>query len=872
MRLPDRLRAPAPLLATAAASLLAVAAAYQFSLPVTVGMGAGLPASRLVRDAHGPEGGYRWTRERTRVLLPGPGPRRSVRVEATVSAWRPRGTPHPVIMLAVGDAVTMVRTTPRPQTIVLETVSTGGWTSDLELSVASPTIQPGRTDPRRLGVRLHRVRISTASPFSPGLPPVRPLLMAMALAAAVFGIARRTGASAASAKRAGLITAVLLALAHVAFRAHAVVMLPLLLALAAVLLLIAGMLPAALRVAAAVGQAAALRLAAGVRLLVPGPAAIVAATAIAGTAVAYAARPVVELDLGTGREEPYARGLLAYDADGGVDFRHAGPDAALDLRDLGGATTWRVEVRAASAAPVTVVAEPGAMQAAFGPGWGTSVVSGPAAWGWRSGLRIGFADAEASALRIDRVHIARGRALPPVRIALAVAASALLAALVFAVTGCGRRAATIAGLALAAAAAAALAVDPVLAVPFATVFLAVAAAAAALAAVAAAMNERTALPAAAVAACVVGFAAWMAAPLTPLYRGGHFVFHSSIAEEIWQGRLLHYVLPYPGSMLSQQAQWGNVVVPHPCLFHVVAAPLAALPRPWFYTAVKAALALWLSAMVAAAALLARRLGGERAAVYAAVAMAAMPAAVQLIGLGHLMTIFGCWAMAMAVTLVALRFDRLPERRTWWAAAGLLTVCYLSYTAALLFTALLVAGALPWLLRANRPAALALVRASLAAAAAAFFIYYVHWAGPFLAESVPRLFAGASDGAATVSDTALLARAQAQPRKLAYTFGTAMLPLAGLVGLALASGTGGAAAAVLLAWGLVLVLFSGLDLSFNFLLKHHYFTMVPVAVGLGVLLSRVARTPVGRWAAVAVLCGMAAMAGKIALAVATGRIP
>src|SRR4029079_14416993 len=124
-------------------------------------------------------------------------------------------------------------------------------------------------------------------------------------------------------------------------------------------------------------------------------------------------------------------------------------------------------------------------------------------------------------------------------------------------------------------------------------------AAAVLAALAAArearrpVEEGAGLPPAALAAAALGFLAWLAAPLTPLYRGGHFVFHSSIAQEIWQGRLLLYALPYPGSMLSQQAQWGNVIVPHPALYHTLAAPLAALPHAAFFVAEKVLLALLL---------------------------------------------------------------------------------------------------------------------------------------------------------------------------------------------------------------------------------------------------------------------------------------
>jgi hypothetical protein len=71
---------------------------------------------------------------------------------------------------------------------------------------------------------------------------------------------------------------------------------------------------------------------------------------------------------------------------------------------------------------------------------------------------------------------------------------------------------------------------------------------------------------------------------------------------------------------------------------------------------------------------------------------------------------------------------------------------------------------------------------------------------------------------------------------------------------------------------VLVVFSALDLSFNFLLKHHYFTMVPVAVGVGVLVARLADHALARWAAAAALLALAALALGVGFDVATGRIP
>jgi hypothetical protein len=375
-------------------------------------------------------------------------------------------------------------------------------------------------------------------------------------------------------------------------------------------------------------------------------------------------------------------------------------------------------------------------------------------------------------------------------------------------------------------------------------------------------------PPGALVAAGLGFVAWWSASAFPLYRGGHFGFHSSIAEEIWKGRFLLYYLPYPGSMLSRQAQWGDVIVPHPCSFHTVVSPLAALPREWFHFLEKGVLASWLACLVVVSALLGRRTGGERAAVFAAVLAAGMPPAFQLLGLGHLMTLFGCWAASLALAFVLLRFDDLPRRATFWTAAGLLTLCFVSYTACLLFAALILTAAAVLLYRRHPGPVRSLVLAGVVAGVAAFALYYVHWTWPFLSQSVPRFLSGSRPGA---EPTPVWSRLALQPAKLAYSYGTLAFPLAGLAGLSLAARR--TDRVLLLAWGGVLVVFSGLDVFFNFLLKHHYFVMVPVAVGAGLTLAKLSERGRG-WAvvALALVAAVLLLGARTALDVATGRIP
>jgi hypothetical protein len=554
--------------------------------------------------------------------------------------------------------------------------------------------------------------------------------------------------------------------------------------------------------------------------------------------------------------------------------------AALDLRDFGSGD-WSVAVTAAvGGEPRSIVlarAGGAALEATLGESWTTSVLRARAPWGGRAGLVVEFpAGSDSLDLRIDRLSIERASSWPSLRTIALVAGAALFVAVALGAAGLPGAASVVAGLIAVIAAALALHRDPVVTIPFAGVFCGIAALGSALAAALAGIADvagrrpRSVVPPpAALAAAAAGFMAFFAAAAFPLYRGGHFGFHTQIAEEIWQGQFLLYYLPFPGSMLSRQAQWGDIIVPHPALFHTLVAPLAALPPPWFHLGVKLVLALWLAAIVLVAAMLATAAEGPLAGAWTAVLAAGLVPSFQLLGLGHLMTILGCFAMALAMGFLILRFDRLREPWTWGAAVGALAFCLLAYTAGLLFAAFTLAAALPFVLRSDPRTARALALAGLAAATVAFLLYYVNWAGPFLSQSVPRMLHGS--GAPDGEGTPVLRRLLALPHKLEYSYGSAAIPVLGLAGLARARSL--RAWPLLVAWAAVLPAFSVADLYFNLLLKHHYFTTVPVAAGAGLLLASLARRgAAGRVAAGVLLALAVALGVQTALDTALGRIP
>jgi hypothetical protein len=856
--------------------LLGISAAYQVPSAMTL-RASDLLSAVTYRGFGGPESGFRWSGAHGEIVFPDPGPGCPARVEVLLSGWRPRGQPAPLVTLTAGGNSVSSRPSSGSETVVVDTITSGTWRSDLVVSIDSETFRPGPGDPRTLGVRVTEARLR---PLASGIraAPLGALVTGAAAVLLLFLTLVRAGAPPRAAERAGIAAALALASGYAFARPWTAAASQPLLFLVAAAAVAAHVLPRPVRVATRLGAAAARALRAGaLRLLDWRVAALCAAGALAVVA-AYRAQPRVDVVLGSGGEVAVARGFGAYDAVPGVRYRRAPRGAELDLRDLGGGTQWNVVITASHEGRARQVdlmrAGPeGLLTAQLGPDqWTRLSLAAPAPFGWRSGLAL-TVPGGSDALRIARVEIDRGRAWPSIRIGAAILGAGLLVIVALGAAGVSVGVGLAGGGLVIAGSALAIASAPLVAIPFALPFLAIVAMGTALAAAQSAVVSLLAerghslLPSAAArAAAACGWVAWLAATAFPLYRGGHFVFHSSIAEEIWKGRFLIYYLPYPGSMLSEQAQWGNIVVPHPALYQTLAAPLAALPRPWFFLAEKAILALLFASMTIVASLLADRAAGRRAAAFTAVVTASLVPTFQLLGLGHLMTILGVWSSSVALAWLALRVDRLSRKGPWWITVALLTLCFLSYTAALLFTAMVLAALIASAARRNPSLARSLAAATAAACALAFVLYYVHWTWPFLSQSVPKLMGGSAREA-----TPVLRRLALQPGKLAYSYGSLLVPLAGLLGLALLRPSW--ERRVLWAWAGILVVVSGADVFFNFLLKHHYYAMVPVAIGVGALLARMEDTSrAGRWAAAAATVLVVALGLGTALDVALGRIP
>ena len=874
----------------ALAGIAAVALGYQLDRPLAVRLGSGLKGTQATRGFYGAEEDFRWTGEVGTVVVPEPGPGRRVRVEVDLQAWRPRGERAPQAFVEAAGARALARPTTEPQTVSLETTTSGSWSSDLDVRVRSEVFTPGDGDERPLGVRVREVRLV---PLRPGWGlrgvPLRPLLLTALLVPLLFAFLARTGASSRAALALGFAAAALAGIGFAVARARtAAAVLPVLVAVA----ILEGVLRFAPGPCRALGQVvleAGRAFAVGMRSLWSWPALAVGVVGSLAVIGAYLTKPLLVIDPASRTGSAVLRAFGPQGGDDTLRFRHLQRGSVVDLRDFGSGPSWRVRasLSASRALPRPLaLLRLGTQEATSdaAPPWTTVDLAAASPVGLRSGLLVEFpAAALPIDLRLQRLEVDRGASLPsPCALACVLGAALLLAGAV-AIAGAGPPAVWSTAALTTGVLVLALRAQPLATVPFLPAALGIAGASALFSALAAGAARlargrgKSLVPTpAARAAAALGFAAFWATTAYPLYRGGHFVFHSSIAEEIWRGRFLLFYLPYPGSVLTRQPQWANVIVPHPCLYHTLVSPLAALPHDWFYFLEKGVLAVLLAGNVLMTSLIALRAGGERSAGFAAVLAAAIPASYQLLGLGHLMTILGAWAFALAFGHLVLRFDALPERRTLVTAAALLALCFLSYFAGLLFALVVLTVAAAALGRSQPRAVRALIVATVLAAAVAFALYYVHWTGPFLGQTVPRLLARASGGAGGAGEGAptafpLVRRLARVPEQLEYTFGSLLVPLLGLLGLGLARGK--ATRTLLLAWGGVLVVFTGLDQFFNFLLKHHYFTIVPVAVGGGLLLSGLAeRGRYGRGLSWAAVLAVLILGAQRAFEAATGRIP
>ena len=415
--------------------------------PIVVDFGSALAVPLSTHGLYPAEDGYRWTNGQGEIALPSPGGGRAVRLDMVVSAWRPRGTPAPQLRVIAEGASVVAEPGPAPVALSLAADTGHSVRGALDVRLESERFVPGRGDPRTLGVRLHQVRLSPAGGLlQPGLPPLAPVLWALAAVQLLFWIGVRiAGGPDARVFRAGLLAAAVVAIGLAVARAWTVWLLPAAAVGEAVLLLVVAVVPQHVRrVGGVIARRGGPPPAAG-RALEPGPMAALAVLAVVGTVVAYWMQPIVVIPMGSGRETAFEDGLGSFDARDGVRFRHVATRAALDLRDLGGRPLARDRDRGRAGRAASSAARGRGRAASWrrllGPEWSTHEIVARAPWGWRSGLTLAFPGSRRDDLWLREVRIDRGRAWPSLRIVTCVIAAGLLLALALRASGLGGRAA-----------------------------------------------------------------------------------------------------------------------------------------------------------------------------------------------------------------------------------------------------------------------------------------------------------------------------------------------------------------------------------------------------------------------------------------------
>ena len=821
---------------SALGTILLVTLAYRLPTTMVVDMGNAPLGALLTDNFHDAEEGYRWTRGTSRMRFLDPGASPTARVEIALAGFRPRGTRPPLLVIESGGETLRRSPGRRAELYKLETRTEGVWSSTLDVSLRSDTFSPGAGDDRSLGVRVHEARLVLPNGSR---PPLRQLAAALALVLAGLLAGSRWRDSTTSGLVASGVVTVAAGVAFAFARVWATILVPGLAVALGAALIVRWLLPEFTRVIAETISRSGSALVDGLETLASGWAVYVAVLAISGTVLAYWSRPRFELDLGSGRADAVSRRFAGFDQEGGVSFRRALPGAALDLRDFGALSPWTVELRARSGVATDETARATLLRAgdfevsgALSSDWSLHRATLPApSLGWRSGHWLEFpAIGRGRELQVDSLVIDRGRSFPSLGALLWILASAWLVMASLAASGLSARLGSVGATLFLAVLLAGLILEPGILPRVLPSFFLAAFASLLLSAFGRGACETLStevsvpeLGPLALAISSFGFVLWFLSMAFPLYAGGHFGYHTAIAEEIWHGQFLLYYLPEPGSMLSRQPQWGNVIVPHSCLFHTIVSPFAAFPSIWFHTLTKLFLSALLFAIATTSAVLATRVGDPRTGTYAAAIVVGLPTGFQLLGLGHLMTLFGCWAATLALGFIILVSDRLSERMIFVASLVLLSLCFLSYTGSLLFASLSLATAAVLLLRKEPHVAKRLGTLLISGWAVALVLYYGNWILPFLRETIPSL---ASGGGSESIDFA--SRIAAQPEKLAYTFGSPLVLLTGLAGLYRLRGRD---RVLLGSWALVIVAFGILDLAFNFLLKHHYYSYPAIAIGV-----------------------------------------
>ena len=209
------------------ASLAAVSLGYLIRPTMVISPSSGLFGALTVRNFHDAEGAFRWTRARSSLIFPDPGPGLQARVESRISGFRPPGQEPPLLVIQAEGESLQARPGRRPETLSFGTETRGWWRSDLEIVFRSETFTPGGGDQRSLGVRVHEVRlVPTGSLIQLRLAPLRQLVLTSAGLLLLFALLVQSGRTHRHALHIGLGVAAAWAVGFAFARPHAALLAP----------------------------------------------------------------------------------------------------------------------------------------------------------------------------------------------------------------------------------------------------------------------------------------------------------------------------------------------------------------------------------------------------------------------------------------------------------------------------------------------------------------------------------------------------------------------------------------------------------------------------------------------------------------------
>lgn len=196
-----------------ATALVLVVSAYQ--VPVQLELSLVSPRSEpFLRHFFAPQWtateAYRWTRNRSSLIVTGLGSGTPLRMTIRALGWRPDDVELPQVSVRLdGREIGVLHGERAWETYVVE-IPAGRNPEQLQLNLISPTFVPG-ADPRELGVGVSSIVVDQPGPWQPVLPSPRQALLFVMLGAALYGLSRRVGLGASRAARLALAALIPLA-------------------------------------------------------------------------------------------------------------------------------------------------------------------------------------------------------------------------------------------------------------------------------------------------------------------------------------------------------------------------------------------------------------------------------------------------------------------------------------------------------------------------------------------------------------------------------------------------------------------------------------------------------------------------------------